>query len=40
MAGRYIVDISRDFLDSSGVGQRTEVFVASPSEEDNYFRKS
>lgn len=37
--GRYIVDISRDFLDSSGVGQRTEVFVASPSEEDNYFRK-
>lgn len=38
--GRYIVDISRDFLDSSGVGQRTEVFVASPSEEDNYFRKS
>ncbi len=29
----YIVDISRDFLDTNGVEQRTNVFVESPSKE-------
>ncbi|HCS73552.1 MAG TPA: phosphoribosylformylglycinamidine synthase, partial [Clostridiales bacterium] len=31
----YIVDISRDFLDTNGVEQRSNVLVASPSKEQN-----
>jgi phosphoribosylformylglycinamidine synthase len=34
-----IVDLSRDFLNSSGVKQSTKVVVVSPSEKDNYFKK-
>ncbi len=36
--GRLIVDLSRDFLDSSGVRKKTKVLVPAPAEEDNYFR--
>ncbi|ERI94446.1 phosphoribosylformylglycinamidine synthase [Clostridiales bacterium oral taxon 876 str. F0540] len=35
--GDYIVDISREFLDTNGVRQTTEVEVVSPIEENNYF---
>jgi len=34
-----IVDIARDFLDTNGVKQHTEVCVQEPSAEDNYFTK-
>ncbi|HHY82477.1 MAG TPA: phosphoribosylformylglycinamidine synthase [Clostridiales bacterium] len=36
--GKYIVDISRDFLDTNGVEQYTDVYVESPAEDKNYFR--
>ncbi|MDD3269044.1 MAG: phosphoribosylformylglycinamidine synthase [Syntrophomonadaceae bacterium] len=32
-----IVDIARDFLDTNGVKQHTEVFVQEPASEENYF---
>ncbi len=35
--GRTIVDISRDFLDTSGVRQTTSVVVAAPSPADDFF---
>jgi len=35
--GKPIVDISRDFLDTSGVKQKTRVAAASPVEDENYF---
>ncbi len=38
--GSYIVDISRDFLDTNGVEQFTDVFVSSPSKEENYLRSA
>ena len=34
-----IVDIARDFLDTNGVKQHTEVCVQKPAAEDNYFTK-
>ncbi|MGI5920464.1 MAG: phosphoribosylformylglycinamidine synthase [Syntrophomonadaceae bacterium] len=34
-----IVDIARDFLDTNGVKQHTEVCVKNPAAEDNYFTK-
>ena len=34
-----IVDVSRDFLNTNGVKQHTEVWVQEPSAEDNYFTK-
>lgn len=37
--GSYIVDISCDFLDTNGVEQYADVFVASPLKEENYFQK-
>jgi len=37
--GTPIVDIARDFLDTNGVKQHTEVSVKEPSAEDNYFTK-
>ncbi len=37
--GSYIVDISRDFLDTNGVEQYADVFVTSPLKEANYFNK-
>jgi len=33
-----IVDLSRDFLNTNGVKQETDVFVAAPDPEQNYFR--
>ena len=35
--GKPIVDISRDFLDTNGVKQKTRVAAASPAEDGNYF---
>lgn len=35
--GSAVVDISRDFLNTNGVKQRTNVYVAAPVPEDNYF---
>ncbi|MDA8233421.1 MAG: phosphoribosylformylglycinamidine synthase [Clostridia bacterium] len=35
--GKTIVDISRDFLNTNGVKQKTQVTVQPPAEEDNYF---
>lgn len=35
--GQTIVNISRDFLDTNGVKQKTSVQVAAPDEENNYF---
>ena len=35
--GRYIVDISREFLDTNGVEQFTDVSVLSPSTDRPYF---
>jgi phosphoribosylformylglycinamidine synthase len=35
--GNYIVDISRDFLDTNGVIQLTDVVVKAPKEEISYF---
>lgn len=37
--GTAIVDIARDFLDTNGVKQHTEVSVQEPTAEDNYFTK-
>ncbi|MEN6327553.1 MAG: phosphoribosylformylglycinamidine synthase, partial [Syntrophomonas sp.] len=37
--GTTIVDIAREFLDTNGVKQHTEVSVQKPSAEDNYFIK-
>ncbi len=37
--GKVIVDISRAFLDTNGAHQETDVVVAMPSREDNYFEK-
>lgn len=34
---RAIVDVSRDFLNTNGVIQKTTIQVAAPQEEDNYF---
>jgi len=36
---KTIVDISRDFLDTNGVKQHTEVYVQEPVAKDNYFAK-
>ncbi|ATW23417.1 phosphoribosylformylglycinamidine synthase [Candidatus Formimonas warabiya] len=36
--GKPIVDISRDFLNTNGVKQKTRVSVATPGESENYFR--
>jgi phosphoribosylformylglycinamidine synthase len=35
--GQKIVDISREFLDTNGAKQYTEVFVKQPLQQDNYF---
>ena len=37
--GRPIVNLSRDFLDSSGVRKKTKVLVTAPVEAENYFRR-
>ena len=37
--GSVILDISRDFLDTNGVRQKTKVFVKAPVEEKNYFHR-
>ncbi|MDF2546690.1 MAG: phosphoribosylformylglycinamidine synthase [Anaerosolibacter sp.] len=37
--GKVILDISRDFLDTNGVKQKTKVFIKSPREDKNYFHK-
>jgi phosphoribosylformylglycinamidine synthase len=37
--GKGIVDINRDFLDTNGMEQYTDVYVSSPSLEDSYFNK-
>lgn len=34
---KSIVDISRDFLDTNGIKQHTEVYVQEPNAKDNYF---
>ena len=34
-----IVDISRDFLNTNGVRQKTQAFVKPPIDEENYFNK-
>ncbi len=36
--GATIVDISREFISSNGVRQRTDVFVTAPHEEGHYFQ--
>lgn len=38
--GHKIVDLSRDFLDTNGAHQETEVFITMPDEKENYFRKT
>ncbi len=38
--GKTIVDMSREFLDTSGVRQRTKVLVASPVPQKNIFQQS
>ncbi len=38
--GKKIVDLSRDFIDTNGVLQKIGIEVVSPSEENNFFRKS
>ena len=35
--GKTIVDLSRDFIDTNGAHQETDVEVEMPKEEDNYF---
>ncbi|SHJ93971.1 phosphoribosylformylglycinamidine synthase [Tepidibacter formicigenes] len=35
---KLIVDISREFIDTNGVKQKTNVLVKSPEEEKNYFK--
>lgn len=37
--GQAIVDLSREFLDTNGVQQRTKVKVVLPSTEENYFKQ-
>ena len=37
--GSYIVDISRDFLNTNGIEQYADVIVESPEKEKNYFKK-
>jgi len=37
--GKAVVDVSRDFLDTNGVKQKTDVFVKEPKK-DGYFNKS
>ncbi len=37
--GNTILDISRKFLDTNGVKQKTDVLVAEPSKDDNYFNQ-
>ena len=37
--GQAIVDLSREFLDTNGVQQKTQVEVAAPIEEKNYFKE-
>ncbi|MFP4014423.1 MAG: phosphoribosylformylglycinamidine synthase [Chitinispirillaceae bacterium] len=36
--GKTIVDLSRDFIDTNGVTQKTAVTVKAPSESENFFR--
>ncbi|SKA81504.1 phosphoribosylformylglycinamidine synthase [Caloramator quimbayensis] len=36
---KYIVDISRDFLDTNGVKQNTDVFVSKPLKENSFFER-
>lgn len=38
--GNTIVDLSRDFIDTNGVTQKTEVTVKAPAAEDNFFGKT
>lgn len=38
--GKTIVNLSRDFLNTNGVTQNTEVYVTNPSEAENYFKTS
>ncbi|EYE89263.1 phosphoribosylformylglycinamidine synthase [Fervidicella metallireducens AeB] len=38
--GKTIVDISRDFLNTNGVKQETDVVVETPIEGENYFQKA
>ena len=37
--GQTVVNLSRDFLDSSGVHKKIKVVVTAPAEEKNYFRR-
>ncbi|HEX3029567.1 MAG TPA: phosphoribosylformylglycinamidine synthase, partial [Clostridia bacterium] len=37
--GKLIVDISRDFLNTNGVEQHTEIFVEGPAEKEDVFKK-
>ena len=36
--GKYIVDISRDFLNTNGAKQRTKTIIQAPTIKDNYFK--
>ncbi len=36
---KTILDISREFLNTNGIKQKTKVYVDSPSKEENYFNK-
>ncbi|NLK73312.1 MAG: phosphoribosylformylglycinamidine synthase [Clostridiales bacterium] len=38
--GKYILDLSRDFLNTNGVQQRMKVNVKEPLEEESYFKQS
>ncbi len=38
--GKKVVDIARAFLNTNGAHQETNVFVDTPVEEDNYFKKT
>lgn len=40
MEGKKVVDIARAFLNTNGAHQETNVFVDTPVEEDNYFKKT
>ncbi|TCO75233.1 phosphoribosylformylglycinamidine synthase [Marinisporobacter balticus] len=37
--GKTILDLSRDFLDTNGVQQKTNIYVAAPKNSENYFEK-
>jgi len=37
--GKAIVDVSREFLNTNGVQQKTNVFVTSPKADRNYFKR-